>query len=147
MKSKIIKIMVILSLFIVYLSCCFFSQTVYSAGKLNAKDVTTGQIEKNYNSTIFDRLQVTAEAQSDVFFNFDCTKVLKNAKKNGSLNIMNRTYENYAYNSRNVICVSPEDHEQANYQQIRCVLDVLPNGNVKVTKVTSSRGNIKNHNI
>ena len=142
-KTKLVKMITILATLIVALFICIQSAYAddgwppqnYAPNSAITKENLEGSIIKNYTYKIGNRtitkdvlnhdtvnyLQLAAERKSNLFFTFNA-QTLVNHNKNTIL--FKGKYDNYHTYNKQVICVSPAEHNGATEQLINCIMDI-----------------------
>lgn len=136
MKKNLTKI--ILSLIVINLFCYLIFQTVFAVSIPDKSNEELLKIFENKpTGDTLDYLQYAASRKKNSFFDFRPSKMLDDYVQISSYA---NGFDDYYYDNKAVMCVSPADHKEAAKQRIECIMDVTADG-VTVYSNIDGKGN------
>ncbi len=120
MKSKLIKIAILVNTIIIILFSTIFQKNISIA-------YSTSQLENPRYGLIGDLQDAARKAESS-FLDFDAGKLLKYDTKQ---DCSGQDYDTTGSDSENCICIEPENHSGGGHQRVKNIIDLYEDGTVK----------------
>ena len=148
MKSILSKVMVVILFIMTLYSSCFFSSADYQFNPNAYGTITKAQIEDGeFNAEKIDRIYTLANKGEELFYNFDATKLLRQANNGGTFYYFGAP--NFTMYNRNAACVEPDDEKTGTTYSVPLIIDIDGKGGVTVSIIENrrvSRGSVREWN-